>query len=168
MTVSESNPDAMGPAKSSQKGAIFYWTGIIANAIFPFAEGVFYVWFYVSEEKAGAQPWLYYATIGSFFATYLAQIVSGVILIWSVYKINRSLNTSDHEVDIKKLTMHSIAFSLFLIGIVAYVIANIGFLVSNFGKFWFKLDSWTEVVVLLFSFVSQCLLCIIFWQLCTV
>jgi hypothetical protein len=118
-TVANGDPNNT-PVMTQSK---LYWTGVAANIVFPICEGAFTAYYFsLADQGIDTSHWLYYALTGMLFATNLAQIASGIILIWSIFKIKRSLNGQKNEVDIRKLTLHSLTFSLFLASNLVYVV----------------------------------------------
>ena len=110
------------------------------------------------------------ASIAS-IGTYSAQIISGIILIWSVYKVRAFMlerKIESQGLNVRSMWLHASAFGIFTVSIAAFTVVYANYL------FHFDQDSTGTVcniafiVMFILSFVSQCLLCAIFWQLGTV
>lgn len=117
-------------------------------------------------------PWVNLALKYAIGAPTLCLIVSGSILISAVFSIRSylsSLGEDGADINLKTLIIYSLAFGLFLVGYV---------LDSAFSiNFWMHFDKQTnyekqakeyyiaELISLTFTFVSQCLLCVIFWKM---
>lgn len=144
-----------------------YWAGIIINAFFPVVEAISSVLLYVRVDKGLGSPQLLEDALSvAIVGNSLTKIVSGVILISSVYRIKRYLsNGADSKVNIKTLVIQSAAFGLFLISATAYAAIYVVYLLSEKRPLAERNLLIAACVLSVFSFVSQSLICLIFWQL---
>ena len=98
--------------------------------------------------------------------TCITQVISGILLICSVVKINKKMSLSqDADINIKTLILYSAAFSLYLVSITGYVTVYIFYLKNIFTQGWTLIIVCANACYNCCSFVSQCLLIVIFWQL---
>lgn len=117
---------------------------------------------------------VYYANSVSVMLTYTAQILSGMILVWSLLKI-RSFRISHPEAgqqfNMKTMFIHATAFGFFIVSVTVYTVIYLIFFASMvtekkaMQRMFEMLGA--AVFMLLCSFVSQCFLCAIFWRLST-
>ena len=115
------------------------WTGVILNGLFPAIElisGLEYVHY---EMKIGKSNFVVDAVLwASGCGIEIALIVSGCILLWSIYNIVKFLQTADdreERLNIKILTLNALTFLLFVIAdaVVLVAYANYLFDQSNSG-----------------------------------
>jgi hypothetical protein len=93
---------------------MIFWAVAAVNAAMTLCE--FATLFWVLDSTI-----LKYISIASSGGTYLCEIISGVVLIWSVYSITsylRGASSSQERLNVKTLVTHSASFGLFLIGTV--------------------------------------------------
>ena len=97
-------------------------------------------------------------------------MISAIVQIWSVLGIRRFMNQTGQtveQVNMRTLLLHAFTFSLYAISVIVNLVFNIlaAFQITNDQA----LDKYyvTMVVLQISSFASQCLLCVIFWQVGT-
>jgi len=149
--------------------------GVALNAVFPLVgEGLIGImWSLHFNNTLENTKWMNTClTIGE-LGTLGVQILSGAILIGSIYTIWKYLKNSRDEreqLNLKTLVLHSSAFGLFLISVVIFAFYYTLYVFSlNSPKYLKRMDhvfaaNTFEIVC---SFFSQCLLCVIFWLLST-
>lgn len=95
--------------------------------------------------------------------------MSGAILITSVYKIKAFFKAKEDEecLDTKALYRHAVAFGLFLITDVAYYVMWPIYTLNYKNQKFFNWYISVIIFWLIGSFVSQILLCTIYWDLGT-
>ena len=87
----------------------------------------------------------------------------------SVLKIKRFLSESSkpNQINIKAMFTHSAAFGLYVFSIVIVAVTNAIYM-ANFDKQWARITIDLSLSIMyVISFLSQCLLCLIFKQLST-
>lgn len=109
----------------------------------------------------------YYLALAFTGGTFLAQMVSGVQLIRTVINIRRYLSTGSQSSSLswRTLVLHAFAFGLFLVSVILLAVAS--------GYYWafpaseraFHDYMIANIMWISSSFLSQCLLCGIFWNL---
>ena len=108
----------------------------------------------------------------------ITWIVSGCLLIWSIYAIRRFLKQRgdlDHpNLNLRQLVLHSAAFGLFLVSVVTFELYNLAYSsvlhvrIHNHEKtkpVYFKIEIVLNIFLIAFSFLSQVFLCAIFLHL---
>jgi hypothetical protein len=145
--------------------------GVIANAVIPILEGVFMAWYNFKlniTHEPEPYSWVSVAFVVFSMATSILQVVSAFVQIWSVLGIRQYLNSTDardERINVKTLLLHSATFFLFAISVIVVLGFNIILVIypcRSKPALWY-IESITIIQVV--SFVSQCLLCVIFWQL---
>ena len=71
----------------------------------------------------------------AFVGTYTSWVVSGVILVWSIWKIKNFLKSryDDEERHLNKQDwLHALAFGLFALGVLIYEAVYLAFLTAKF------------------------------------
>jgi len=89
--------------------------------------------------------------------TAFSEFISGVILITSVIKIRRFMlasTESAQEVDVKTLTMHTLAFGLYLASITIYTIVYCIYLSHPNPERIMDTTAITQMIVYACSFIS--------------
>lgn len=98
------------------------------------------------------------STIQSFvILTSLAEFTSGVILITSVLKIRRYMlanSDTEHGIDVKTLTLHTLAFGLFIASITIYTTAYVVYLGHPDYNHIMDTTAITQMAVYGVSFIS--------------
>ena len=146
-----------------------FWIGVVANAVIPLCEAIFLPvendFFYKNDNHV---PKVIYAcVVVSIAATGILQVISGGILNWSIWRI-RSIIKNQHfefeEMDIPMLLIHASAFLFFMISAaIYYSFSVINWLDPDTKTFKESNAAWTFQLIC--SFISQLLLCVIFWRL---
>ena len=76
---------------------------------------------------------LYYVVSGSVLLVYAAQILSGVILVWSLIRIrkfHKAHPEAGQELNTKTLAIHAAAFGLFIVSVVIYTVFYLHYFVE--------------------------------------
>jgi hypothetical protein len=150
--------------------------GVVLNAFFPIAEGVFVTWVYVHYDKSikanGPDPVrdpqkLEVIASVTVIGTCLCEVISGWVLINSVLTIKKFLSSNNSSVvNIKTLLQQSAAFLLFLIGTAVYGVAYTLYTATEGEDKAINNFMVVSLIALqVTSFISQCLICVIFRQL---
>lgn len=111
---------------------VLMWVGILCNAIFPIGEGITYNIQMLAPDYGGLLNSIF-VQITQFF-TYVSWIVSGCIVIWSIWRIKRflySLQDDGSELNIGQLWLHATIFGLFLVSVIIYEVCYSAWVVSN-------------------------------------
>lgn len=127
-------------------------------------ECVCFAFFYIFEFGHDDKKWLGYVASTGMICTNLLLIVSGVLLIQSIKKIMQYFSTNHRvgKIDVKMLYIHATSFGLFVMGYFIFTAANVAYLVKPTIRIEIVLLV-CSIIQATFSFVSQCLLCVIFW-----
>ena len=135
---------------------LVYWLGLILNAAPALAFGIYFAKVsYANMHDTGRQKWLDDAFTVSSITNFAAQLVSGCILLWSVYNIHAFMSKNQfisHELNVKSLCYHASAFSLFVVSIIIFTgfYANYALNPTNDGD-GFEIAG---IVMQLLSFIS--------------
>jgi len=144
--------------------------GAIVNSIVPLLEGVFMTLrYYEQTVNSKSETWINNSAIASFVAEGLLQIFSGVVLVTAIFKIRSFILSSGNnvqQIDLKALLLHSSAFILYELSNVINMIFLCIWVFSDTDEAYQAYEC-ANSVNYIFSFCSQCLLCIIMWQLGT-
>jgi hypothetical protein len=103
----------------------------------------------------------------SFFIVYVFLIAIGLLLIISVIKIHRFMKKvpETQRISVKALLIHAGAFGLFLISDVMTCTAMVLFLLNTSSPQIKQILNLTNILYSVLSFISQCCIVHIFWQL---
>jgi hypothetical protein len=113
------------PEAKLRRRKIFSATLVALNVLIPLTSDISYLYIFGREYFKGVKPKpfakvLYFIDFDFVGAL---QIVSGVYLIAGVLRIKRYMNGTtggENEINTKMLLLHSSAFGLYLLGVVAY------------------------------------------------
>lgn len=170
-----------------------YWIGIVINAIGPIFTAVTLGICLSLLDSRPRNPvthrpltgWsnemklMYNLQLGGTIFNSLLQIVSGIILIWSINRIRVYLgkNADESGINIKTMIFHAVAFGAYLMANVASVVTFLLYLFASLNadkinettyKFYMDLYSNTQTLVCYVSLIDTIFLCLIFWELSTV
>ena len=153
---------SLGPVKSYK---CLYWTGLALNAIFPITQGVFWMIWYKEYYIDGAtKQWVTAIGDVTFFGMGVFLIASGFVLVWAVLSIRSFLKSHENEkqqINTRILLIHVCAFSLFLVSeAINGSLALLDMVVPKLKVVYLI----SNIVLCFCSFLSQCLICVIFWQ----
>ena len=161
-----------GATEQVQEYKRMLWVGVVCNFVMPLLE-MFFGFYRVVNETLFLDN--FYTAIKSI--TEGLWIVSGIILIWSVNAIRVSMNSQESSgkaVNVTNLVIHSSAFALFAISVVINLYSYVKMAIvwgnaTNQARMDRALSEYFEANTLMWvcSFISQCLLCVIFVQLTT-
>ena len=159
--------DELGQAKDYK---VLYWTGVVLNALVPIFEGVIdVVYYFITFDNPPPIPsWIRISATAIVFAVGLLETVSGIFLIWSVYKIKSYLTwrgEDGREINLNQLILHSSAFALFLISVLVFTICYAITAWEAYGPKSYTVFIYSEIFFSVCSFASQVLLCAIFLYL---
>ena len=110
------------------------------------------------------QAWLAFVSLAMFIAMNLVLIVSGILLLRFTKEIKSLFDTNSHVgvLDIRMLLLHGSSFGLFLIGTVIFTLSCIAVVIFPESLMVKQINIACSCLLLIFSFCSQCLLCVIF------
>jgi hypothetical protein len=93
-------------------------------------------------------------------------VIIGSLLIWCVFQVNAFMKTlpEQQRVDVKVLVVHAGAFGLYMISALIYALFWAIYVIDQ-TQTNLKHNNIATIVYSLLSFVSQCCICAIFWQL---
>jgi hypothetical protein len=97
----------------------------------------------------------------------VCQVISGTILVVSVYRIKRFFdkrNAQDY-INTGMLARHAVAFGLYLTTTLAFFISYQVYTLHPTNAAIYNVNQWTCIFFNVGSFTSQLLLCNIFWEL---
>lgn len=100
--------------------------------------------------------------------TSFLQIISGIILIWSVISIRNFLKSSGQsvqQIDIKTLLLHSSAFALYIISVVVLLVFYLLDVIYESGPRVYGAYNAAHFFIDFILFFSQVLLCMIFLKM---
>lgn len=156
--------------RDPRKEAIFFWVVLAGNILFPIVEAFSIISFntavLIQKEPYGPIGLTVAIDISS-DGVGMMQIISGVMLVRSVQTIRTYFKERNDEdyINTSMLMRHAFAFGLFLIGtILKYAAFTVYSIYPNSGFAW-NAYSVALIFCQLTSFVSQYLLCVIFWGL---
>jgi len=123
----------------------------------------------ITHKPTADYQWIDNVTSCAAVGTYSAQIISGIILIWSVFKVRAFMlkrKINGQALNVKSMCLHASAFSIFAVSVLAFTVIYAKYLLDiNNNKEDYKLLVISITIMFILSFFSQCLLCVIFWQL---
>lgn len=93
----------------------------------------------------------------------ICEIGSGCVLIWSVANIWNYLHKTEDEKErfnLQTLVIHSIAFALFLVSTATFAVFYSIYILR--GTQNFEAAMLSNIFYYILSFISQCLMCVIF------
>ena len=92
--------------------------------------------------------------------------MSGLVAIYAVFQISKFLNSQpkNRQVEVEALVSHTVAFGLFMIGVVITQAFYIKSLLKQTGSFS-KPYLISGICYTILSFIAQCFLVQIFWKL---
>jgi len=96
-----------------------FWLGAAINA--GMSLGEFSVFFFANHDNKVLE----FCVLVTTFGTYVCEIASGCVLIWSVYTIFKYLHDTENSKDrlnLQTLVIHSASFSLFLLSTLAMAV----------------------------------------------
>ena len=145
------------------------WFGILLNGLFPLFELVAgCLWVYFEMDVRANNPTVDILLDAAVLGTFASQIISGCVLIWAVCSIWSYLKQSDNETELanlRVLVLHSTAFGLFLMSVIAMSVFSAWYYVDQYNANVEKRYLICLIVEMICSFMSQFLLCVIFWVL---
>lgn len=158
MKIAKNLPKVIEKSDEPQKSyRTVFWVGVVVNAVMSLGELSIAFWSHHPDSKL-----LQLCVVVSTSGSQLCEIASGIILISSVHFIWSYLKKSKENPDqfnMRTRILHSASFGLFLLS-AAVIAVTYGFYVFTHEA---KANLWANIVYYCLSFVSQCLLCIIFW-----
>ena len=99
----------------------------------------------------------------------MSEIVSGCILVWSVFKIRAFMlatQTKTYVLNVKSMCLHASSFGLYTLSLAVFTVFQARYLFDP-SKEAAKASQLSQIAMFIFSFFSQCLLCVIFLQVNT-
>ena len=129
--------------------------------LFPILE-VFEAQYFVDEYVTGKQEGKFlivYAVICP-NVTLCLQALSGVLMIHGVIKIKQNFT----EYKTCAMVIHAAAFGFFLLSVLLLGIASLIFTFNSTLKTQY-IYAWASIIYIYMSFISQVLLCMIFWKI---
>ena len=171
--VAKNMPRRLSKAEKKEQPKSYrclYIIGVLINAIFPIAEGVFYL-ITALELSENGNPKILFMELGVLMPILvgLLQIVSGTMLIWAVLSIRsylKSQGDDGEQINLWTLLVHASSFALFLIGSTANTVLYSIEVVKYTEKTYINYLV-ANTFMQYCSFLSQCLLCVFFWQMST-
>lgn len=145
---------------------------MVANILFPVLETIGLVewnqiWFFKKhgEYETALKNWAIFMTTSQSLM-WVCQIISGVLLMQAIYRIRSYLREHGEDaMSTARLTLHACAFGFYLISVVGISVFRL--LNDIVKERYFKALIWSAIIYIFLSFVSQVLLCCIFWDLGT-
>jgi hypothetical protein len=143
------------------------WALLTLNILFPVLEPFFTIPQAIEVRNQGAPLWLDVGACLIPDIVGLLQVISGVQLVTSIFKIKKFLSGKSEEVmiDTRTMLMYAVSFSLYL---VAEASELISFNISVDRSIYESVPLYYSITLIFWascSFASQVLLCFIFWDL---
>jgi hypothetical protein len=159
-----------------QKDKIKHDKLMVANIILPVLNGVInfsysFTWnqCYYNNINCRIMIISYYTYLVIFGLVYFLQVVSGVIIFQSLKEIRFYFEKTDalEFFNVKQMLLHGAAFGLYLVAAVIYYLSFVVMELTYFTPWTWATWIVCYLLNLLFNFLSQCLLAVIFWHLGT-
>ena len=161
MRIAKNMPKVIDQSEEPQKEyrAVF-WLGAVVNGVIAATEFSSYLW-----SKHLTNRLLEICVIVSTSGVFVCEIVTGFVLLYSVYIIFKYLHETENSQDrlnLQTLVIHSTSFGLFL---VSNLIVAVFYSRYVFNHYDLNGSLISEIIDFVLSSISQCLLCAIFWVL---
>jgi uncharacterized protein YacL len=161
MRIAKNMPKVIEQSDEPQKDyKTVFWIGAAVNAVMSLSEFSSFLWDNYYNDSRLLQVVVVAANSG----TWLCEIASGCVLVWSVSRIWIYLHETEdgqERLNLRTLVLHSTSFGLFLISTAILAVFYSIYVFTHNSKPAVV----SNIIYLILSFISQCLLCVIFWVL---